>query len=913
MTSSILKDTFHNSVADSVYKEAMTNVSKYYYYLGRTTPWVDEISPETPVESAAYEREIRDGIIMVKEIKPTEIAYVIPRIDWKSGEVYDQYDDQYGTQIQGVNLIQGGSGYSTAPNIYIGSTDAQDWVPNTEYVGGELLSFESRYYIVESAGISSSQGPTHSFGSIANGSIQLKSVIVSNGGGSGARAVATVFDGAVIDIQITNKGYGYTAHPSVHIAGVSGAGAKGASVITFGSRTNSQRLDATQSYVMTDEYYVYQCLDNNNGSVSIDKPTGTDSNPFKASDGYIWKFLYMIPISMRNRFVTSTYIPVVSALSNQFYSAGAIQNITLINRGSNYTSASISMIGDGYLENNPRYLTRATIIGGGANYTSSPTIQIQAPFKNTPQWILGASVFGGSKIRHLNKIYEVVKSGQLGTTPPTHRSINIANGTATLTYIAEVPNADVTVVGGEITNFTLYGNVAEINLLTGGSGYTDIPNVYVNGDGSGVITSVILQSGSVQNVIVYDGGDNFTETPSIVIGEEWQASTVVTVGQQYFYGNNLYSVTVGGTTGVTPPTHNIGSVVNGSATFEYVGKRAIAIAKIKYGSGYSFSPSVEITDSSFTDPAIIEIESVKTDARLTPIVSNGELIAVNIIDGGIGYTYAALTVNGDGEGAEIVSNLSIGDINSLQSTVELLTVDGQIVSIPIISSGYGYSNASVIIDGDGSGATAEAVINNGKIIKINVTNYGSGYRNARIIITGNGFGASARAILSPYGGFGKHAIKALNAKTLMFSTNIFLDTNQGFALDNDYRQVGIIKGLYKYDSTLSLSQQSATPCWVVGSQSDLTQFDNDSVLTDTNGHRFKIISRTQKSMLVLSLDNANITIGSILSLGLSTVIVSAITPPTVDKYSGDMLFVDNKFAFVPSSQQRVTLRTVIEF
>ena len=268
---------------------------------------------------------------------------------------------------------------------------------------------------------------------------------------------------------------------------------------------------------------------------------------------------------------------------------------------------------------------------------------------------------------------------------------------------------------------------------------------------------------------------------------------------------------------------------------------------------------------------------------------------------------------GGGEGAEIVSNLSIGDIDSLQSTVELLTVDGQIVSIPIISSGYGYGNASIIIDGDGSGATAEAVINNGKIIKINVTNYGSGYRNARIIITGNGFGARARAILSPYGGFGKQAIKALNAKTLMFSTNIFLDTNQGFALDNDYRQVGIIKGFYKYDSTLSLSQQLATPCWVVGSQSDLTQFDNDAVLTDTNGHRFKIISRTQKSMLVLSLDNANITIGSTLSLGLSSVIVSATTPPTVDKYSGDMLFVDNKFAFVPSSEQRVTLRTVIEF
>ena len=61
---------------------------------------------------------------------------------------------------------------------------------------------------------------------------------------------------------------------------------------------------------MTDEFYVYQCLHNNNGAASRVKPTGTSPNPFKTSDGYIWKLLYMIPVSMRNRFVTSTYIPV---------------------------------------------------------------------------------------------------------------------------------------------------------------------------------------------------------------------------------------------------------------------------------------------------------------------------------------------------------------------------------------------------------------------------------------------------------------------------------------------------------------------------------------------------------------------------------------------------------------------------
>ena len=914
MTSSILKDTFHNTIADSVYKEAMTGVAKYYYYLGRTTPWLNDLSPETPVESVAYDRAIRDDIIMVKEIKPTEISYVSRRINWVQGDVYDEYDDQYSTEIQGIDLINGGSGYSFAPKVYIGSTEAQTWQPNTIYEGLELLSIDGRYYIVDVGGISGNQSPLHTSGIVSNGTTQLRSVFVSDGNGFGATAVCSAFDGSIIDVQVINRGFGYTSRPSVIFAGSLGSGAEAMPVITFGSRTNAQRLENTDSYVMTDEFYVYQCLHNNNGAASTVKPTGTSQNPFKTSDGYIWKLLYMIPVSMRNRFVTSAYIPVVSALSNQFYSAGSIQNISLINRGSDYTSATISIIGDGHLESNPYYLIGANVVAGGTNYTTSPTINIQPPFSGAQLWSSGGLVSVGSKVRYLNKIYEVVKSGELGSTAPTHREKNIANGTTTLTYVGEIPAATVNVVAGQVVDITLYGDIAEINVLSGGSGYINQPNVYITGGGgSGATATATIDNGSVQSIIISNSGDDFTTIPSIIIGDQWQATQSVNINDQYFYGDNLYTVTVAGTTSSTPPTHTIGSASNGTATFEYVGKRATATARIKFGAGYSFSPTVEITDGSFTESATIEIQSVKSEARLVPIIQNGEIIAVNVVDGGIGYTYAVLGVTGDGEDAELVANLSIGDINSLQSTIELLTVDGQIVNIPIVSSGYGYGNATVIIDGDGTGATAEAVVNNGRIVKINVTNYGEGYRNAKIIINGNGYGAKARAVLSPYGGFGKQAIKALNARTLMFVSNVFLDTNQGFALDNDYRQVGIIKGLKKYESTLSLTQQLATPCWVLDSQVDLTDFNNDDIIVNVNGDRFKIVSKAQRSMLVSSLDNAKPRIGNILSLGVSSFIVTAVTAPNVDKYSGDMLFVDNKFAFVPSSEQRVTLRTVIEF
>ena len=46
----------------------------------------------------------------MKQIGPSDVAFVIPRIDWTNGEIYDMYDDQYSTEVQGMNLINGGYG-----------------------------------------------------------------------------------------------------------------------------------------------------------------------------------------------------------------------------------------------------------------------------------------------------------------------------------------------------------------------------------------------------------------------------------------------------------------------------------------------------------------------------------------------------------------------------------------------------------------------------------------------------------------------------------------------------------------------------------------------------------------------------------------------------------------------------------
>ena len=72
-----------------------------------------------------------------------------------------------------------------------------------------------------------------------------------------------------------------------------------------------------------------------------------------------------------------------------------------------------------------------------------------------------------------------------------------------------------------------------------------------------------------------------------------------------------------------------------------------------------------------------------------------------------------------------------------------------ISSIQVINPGAGFTTTPTItITGDGSNATAKAVIVNGKIQSINITNRGTDYTRATISITGgNGFGAEAVVVI----------------------------------------------------------------------------------------------------------------------------------------------------------------------
>ena len=852
-SSALLKSGLHNSIAKGLYNEIQNRTAKYYYFLGKTLAWNQELQPPFPINSLDGDLETRNEIITMKEIRSTDVAFIVDRKNWEHGKIYDMYDDYYSNILDGINLISGGFGYADPPTITI-----------------------------------------------------------TGGGGSGATAVAYIANGIVIAIELTNPGRGYTSVPTVTLTGGGGEGVSAVAVLPI-SYSGKQVMEECDFYVVTDEYNVYKCLDNNNNAVSTFKPVGTTVDPVIMPDGYMWKYMYSIPIALRNKFLTDAYMPVVTALRPQFYSSGAIQTVKIEKRGQNYTFANISVQGDGSRELDQLFIIGTNLSTNGSGYTTA-TIEIDPPFASTT-WAAGIAVLLGQKFRHNNNIYEVTLPGTLAAPAPTHGSGIVSNGTASLKYIGTTAKATATVTGGAVTSINLIGAVREVVLTDGGQGYTSAPNIsFTGGGGSGTTGSVIMMGTSVQTAVITNSGDNYTSTPAVVFGTAWTAATSLLLQQQVFVANRLYTVTTAGTTSSVAPIHTTGSASSGTATLQYVGRPASGTVILRYGTGYSVLPNLTIGSTTGTG-ATGYLSGVKSEAKLLPLLSNGELIGVQIDDGGIGYTYANLTVSGDGTNAELSADLSPGDVSTLQANTELLTIDGRIMSIKVISGGFGYAGATINITGDGTGAAAEAITENGKIKKIRMTNYGQGYRWARVTITGSGFGASARAIMTDFGGHGKDSINGLYTRSLMFYSSISRDKNQGFDVNNDFRQIGIIKNPRKYASTHSLDASLASACFVVTGTINTNNFVKDQTISlSTTGARFRIVNLTANSALLQSLDNAIPSVGSVLTNDASqSFTVSGLTLPTVDKYSGDLLFVDNKQAFTPTADQTVTLRTVIKF
>ncbi len=265
------------------------------------------------------------------------------------------------------------------------------------------------------------------------------------------------------------------------------------------------------------------------------------------------------------------------------------------------------------------------------------------------------------------------------------------------------------------------------------------------------------------------------------------------------------------------------------------------------------------------------------------------------------------------------------DEGSLQWQVQTNAVDGAINAIYITNAGNNYTtdNVVVTITGDGSSATASATLNTetNTISSIYMTDVGSGYTFADVTITGgSGTSAAARAIISPIGGHGSDPIYELGGKNIMINMTLNYSENSVLVDDNDFRQISIIKDPYDFNKS-NVSRQLA-----VNQTEVLTMSGVDDYIQDELVYQGTSYSTGTFKARVASWDSANNLLYVINTLGDVTAsqsligtesftarIVSSVTNPHFEKYSGKILYADHLVPITRSNDQIEDFKILVKF
>ena len=135
---------------------------------------------------------------------------------------------------------------------------------------------------------------------------------------------------------------------------------------------------------------------------------------------------------------------------------------------------------------------------------------------------------------------------------------------------------------------------------------------------------------------------------------------------------------------------------------------------------------------------------------------------------------------------------------------------GGIENIKILNTGFSYdSTSTIVIDGDGSSASASPKIDLGVLYDIVYFNTGINYRyaTARLVdSTGSGRYANIQPVISPQNGHGYDPVLELNASLLMINCKTTYTEGFGdFPGSFSYRILGIVKNPINANGLISTS------------------------------------------------------------------------------------------------------------
>ena len=367
-----------------------------------------------------------------------------------------------------------------------------------------------------------------------------------------------------------------------------------------------------------------------------------------------------------------------------------------------------------------------------------------------------------------------------------------------------------------------------------------------------------------------------------------------------------------------------------------------SITRTNGGSGYTSAPKVYIQGDGTGARASATINESGEVDLVTIDSENGETFE------GLGYTFAFVQFEGGGgEGAEAIVTLGDADPENtvLQKAVEDAAIEGTIERILIEDGGRDYvaGDTFVKITGDSVLSTDQAVATvtiaegTGTITAINVTDVGANYNYADItFVDSNGDEihtaeddlvkkATARAIISPIHGHGSNPVRELFSTTVGIVSSLSDNTNRDLMIDNDFRQIGLMKNIYDYDEQNIWREATATTCFIANVNSSASYAIDDIIVTDegdADEGRFRVIQIVESTVTEGTFDIylqsivPNIKNASVLknvTQDISSLTINSYTDPEISTAYGEVIYIENRTSIARSSDQVETIKAIVQF
>lgn len=375
---------------------------------------------------------------------------------------------------------------------------------------------------------------------------------------------------------------------------------------------------------------------------------------------------------------------------------------------------------------------------------------------------------------------------------------------------------------------------------------------------------------------------------------------------------------------------------------------------------YNIKPSNKFIDESFI-PAPSSITNLDFNVDASGVV-DGELTTIVVTNSGTNYRQASnIVVDSFNAGQtslklantsltlDIFNVPTLSNLNNLSisglgivSPSHIASVDeitGTLtLSTSTIASGGAANNITistrVFIDGDGQGAEANVVLSNttsevsaanANVSKITVTTIGTNYTRANAFIFGSGTDATARVIIAPKFGHAFNPARELNANNLMLVARIGeLDSTENgiISTDTSFRQITLMRDPYKYGESqranILTANVAISQTFNLGIVAGPVYLLNEFVfqgpsLNDATAYGFVYSQATNlvRVTQVKGVFTPGFTLNGINS-GASR-IVTTVTNPEFEPYSGDIVYMENDVATQRADGQAENIKLIISF